>query len=221
MKKIAGMLSVFLVAAPFIAIAHEHQSFEINGIVYDFGIGSLNEPLTVDDKSGVELDITRVGPAAHTEGGGHSGGAPALGLEEALKVELVAGDKRKTLDFSPIYGVPGGYKAPFYPTIATTLSYRVFGEIEGTPFDYTFTCNPAGHAPAPEDTSRVQVSDKVFRIHKSGSFGCPVEKASMGFPEESADIVSLKEDAQGGAMIGWVAGAVSLVALAVAFRRRS
>lgn len=221
MKKITGALLALLMAAPLITAAHEHQSFEINGEIYDITIGSMNEPVAVDDKSGVEFSVTMAGHEHMAANDHHGSGGAVEGLEETLKVELIAGDKKKVLDIRPTYGEPGSYYAPFYPTVATTLSYRVFGTIDETPFDYTFTCNPAGHAPAEEDTTRVEVSENVFRVHKSGSFGCPVEKASLGFPEESSDLVSLKEDAQSGAMVGWVAGAVALVALAVAFRRRS
>lgn len=223
-KTITSSIIGFLALMPALASAHEHQEFEINGVHYSIVVGSMNEPVTVDDSSGVELEITReAGTMMHDEeeaGHEHTSAGGVTGLEDSLKVELIAGDKKKVLDLSPTWGVPGGYYAKFYPTVATTLSYRIFGDISGTPFDYTFSCNPAGHAPAPEDTTRVEVSDKVFRIHKSGSYGCPVEKASMGFPEESADIVSLKQGAQSG-MLAWGAIAISLLALAMSFRRRS
>ncbi len=210
MKKTISILTLGVLAfMPAMASAHGHTEFEINGVEYGFVVGSLNEPVTVDDKTGVDLRITKT--KAET---------PVAGLEEMLKVELIAGDKKKTLELSPVYNTPGAYKAPFYPTIATTLSYRVFGTIEGTPFDYTFTCNPAGHGEVPEDTSRVNVSDKVVRTLKTGAFGCPVEKAEMGFPEMSASVVEMQKQTGNSGMIGWGSGAVALVALAVAFLRR-
>lgn len=212
-----------LTLLPFAASAHEHQMFEVNGVEYAFTVGSLNEPVMVDDKSGVDLRIAKSGPEhGHAEEAGedHDAGMPVSGLEETLKVELIAGDKKKTLDLSPVYDAPGAYKAPFYPTVATTLSYRVFGELEGTPIDITFTCNPAGHAPAAEDTTRIELSDKVFRTYKTGSFGCPSPKADLGFPEASADVVSLQKTASGGDMVSYGAVALALAALALAFTRR-
>jgi len=40
-----------------VAFAHEHQIYEINGKIYEFTMGSLNEPVAVDDKTGVDLRI--------------------------------------------------------------------------------------------------------------------------------------------------------------------
>lgn len=221
MKKVfTASIAMLFGIVPLAASAHEHQSFEINGVVYDVVIGSLNEPIVVDDKTGVELRVSRVGGMMMGDDHAHDAGAPVTGLEEALQVELIAGDKRKTLSFSPTYNTPGAYHAAFYPTVATTLSYRVFGTIEGTPFDYTFTCNPAGHDIAPDDSSRVEISENVYRIHKSGAYGCPTEKAALGFPEDSADVVSLKSESGNGMVAGWGAGALALGALAVALTRR-
>lgn len=224
MQKITAALPLAaLLLLPVAASAHEHQSFEINGVEYGFTIGSLNEPVTVDDKTGLDLRIAKSGPTHGGEEGvghddDHDEGMPVSGLESTLKVEMIAGDKKKTTDISPVYGEPGAYKNVFYPTVATTLSYRVFGDLEGTPIDLTFTCNPAGHAPAPEDTSRIQISDKVFRTHKAGSFGCPSDKAGLGFPEESASVADLKESNNG--IITYGVGAIAIAALALAVVRR-
>ncbi len=221
MKKTITLFSAIAIAVlPFAASAHQHESFEINGETYDFTVGSLNEPVTVDDKTGVDLRVSLAGHEAMPANDHHAAGGAVTGLEQTLKVELIAGDKKKTLDLSPVYNTPGSYKAAFYPTVATTLSYRVFGTINETDFDYTFTCNPAGHTVAPEDKTRVEVSDKVTRTLKTGAFGCPTEKAPMGFPENSADVVSLTGSTQSASFVGWGAAAIALLALALAFTRR-
>ncbi|HEU5120861.1 MAG TPA: hypothetical protein VFT71_07715, partial [Candidatus Nitrosocosmicus sp.] len=46
-----------LVTAPILQMSYAHQRalFNINGQDYLFVIGSLNEPVSVDDKTGVEL----------------------------------------------------------------------------------------------------------------------------------------------------------------------
>lgn len=197
MKRIA-VFALLALVLPASAFAHEVQVFEINGEEYQFVIGSLNEPLVVDDKSGVDLRISMPEHAGMAATDHHAEGGAVAGLEETLKVELIAGDKKKTLDLSPVYNTPGSYKAPFYPTVATTLSYRVFGTINETPIDLTFSCSPAGHTAAEEDTNRVQISDKVFRVSKTGSYGCPQEKAEMGFPENSASVTELQSSAAQG-----------------------
>jgi hypothetical protein len=219
MKRIA-VFALLALVLPASAFAHEVQVFEINGEQYQFVIGSLNEPLVVDDKSGVDLRITMPEHAGMAATDHHAAGGAVAGLEETLKVELIAGDKKKTLDLSPVYNTPGSYKAPFYPTVATTLSYRVFGTINDTPVDLTFSCSPAGHTEAKEDTTRTQISDNVFRVSKTGAYGCPVEKADMGFPEASASITDLqKSSAQGMWGIGLGALGIALAGFALMRKR--
>lgn len=206
MKKI--VLAVPLIVAlaiPLVASAHEEQSFEIKGKSYEFVVGSLGEPLIVDDKSGVDMRIT-------------SGNKPVEGLQDTLKVELIAGDKKKELPFTTVWGTPGAYKAVFFPTVATQLSYRIFGTINDTPFNVTFTCSTGGHESATEDKTRVPVSDGVVRTLKSGAFGCPQPKADMGFPEVSKDLQSIPMTQKNG--LATAALALSVVALVAAMARR-
>lgn len=199
---------IVALALPALASAHEVQVFEIKGVQYQIVIGSLNEPLVVDDKSGVDLRVAMM-----------PGNKPVEGLQDTLKVELIAGNKKKEVDLDAVYNTPGAYKAPFYPTVATTLSYRVFGEIAGTAFNQTFTCNMAGHAIAPEDKNRTEISEGVTRISKTGGFGCPEPKADMGFPEESADVRSLIPDESGNGLAG-AALVLGAAALAIAVTRK-
>lgn len=217
---ISGAVGIAVVLTPLLASAHEHQRFEIGGELYEFTIGSLNEPIAVDDKTGVDLRVVMVGHETMGANEHHAAGGAVTGLEESLKVELIAGNEKKVLSLTPVFNTPGSYKAPFYPTVATTLTYRVFGELKGTPVDFTFTCNPAGHPVAPEDKTRVLVSDGVVRIYKSGAFGCPAEKASMGFPEQSASVAALQNETETSTAISYGAGAIALLALALALLRR-
>jgi hypothetical protein len=75
----------------------------------------------------------------------------------------------------------GSYESEmFYPTIPTTISYRVFGDMNGTNFDATFSCTPEAEQ-RPSDNSTVQISENVVRKALQGGFGCPEER--VGFPE--------------------------------------
>jgi hypothetical protein len=209
MNKIAVIIPlVFAFSLPIVASAHERQVFEINGKQYQIIIGSIGEPVVVDDKSGVEIRVSTL-----------PSNTPVEGLQDTLRAELIAGDKKRELPFEAIYNSPGAYKAPFYPTVATTLSYRVFGDIDGTPFDVTFACQPAGHAEATEDKTRTEISQGVVRTLKTGGYGCPSPKADLGFPEQSSDLVSLKEKASG-TMVPYAALGFSVLALGVALARR-
>src|SRR4029077_6527798 len=106
-------------------------------------------------------------------------GTPATGLENTLKVELIAGDQKKSFDLSPQYGQDGKYTAAWYPTVATTFSYHFTGTIANTPVDLTYTCIPEGTPIAGTDSTSVKLSDSVTQMSTSGGFGCPVTKADL------------------------------------------
>jgi hypothetical protein len=166
------------------AFAHQRQLFTIGGQDYLIVIGSLNEPIFVDDKSGVDLRVLRADPN-NPMNSSAEGAAPVEGLEETLQVELGAGNVTRVLQLEPAFGEPGAYEAPFYPTVATTLTYRLFGTINNTPVDLTFTCTPTGEAgaAAAADNSTVQISEGVVRKGIEGGYGCPAPLTDAGFPE--------------------------------------
>ena len=187
MKRTVLTMLVMLSLVASIASAHQHEKYKIGNDYYEITIGSMNEPVFVDDKSGVEFSIAKV-PAAEVEehddsAGEHEEGTPVTGLETTLKVEISAGDKKKVLDIKPTWGEAGSYYAPFYPTVATTYTYRVFGTINNVPVDLSFGCNPAGHPQTTPDSNELKISDQVTRISKQGAFGCPQPRDAVSFPE--------------------------------------
>lgn len=182
MKKSIFVLAILVLVAAGSASAHEHQAFKIGNKVYEFTVGSLNEPIAVDDKTGVDLRVREASNGSHDD----EEGTPVTGLDQTLKVELIAGGVKKTLDLTPAFGEPGAYRAHFIPTVQTTISYRLFGTINNTEVDLTFTCNPAGHPRAEDDMSEVELSPGVTRVSKSGAFGCAIARADLGFPEPAA-----------------------------------
>jgi len=232
MKKIflALVIGSGLLAGALSAFAHEQQSFTIGGKNYLFVVGTLGEPVAVDDKAGVDLTVTQVprpgAPLMSMSADGDMdtpAGTPVTGLDQTLKVELIAGSQKRTLDLSPQYGADGKYKAVFIPTIQTTYSYRFFGTINNTPVDLTFTCVPSTAAKAPEDTSAEKISDGVSRTFQTGAFGCPLAKSDLGFPEAAPSLADLSAQASAGsgsvkafAIVGF---ALSVAALAAAYRK--
>lgn len=172
MHKKFYLLLLALMFIPAVSSAHQTQMYEINGVEYQMVIGSLNEPVIVDDKTGFSLDIIRDGQFF-------------VGAQDSLQVELLSGDKSKVLNLSPVHGAEGAYKAPFIATVPTTLTYRVFGTLENTPVDLSFTCNPAGHPQAEENTTATPISEGVVQTLQRGAFGCPQAKEAFGFPEEA------------------------------------
>lgn len=207
-----------VVFLPTLTLAHETQEFRISGNNYKFVVGSLNEPVIIDDKSGVELTVTRMtGTGSETA---------VEGLDQTLKVELSAGDKTKELPLTTQFGKPGAYKAVFFPTVQTTIAYRIFGTLEGSDIDLTFECNPAGHPATADDRAEVTISGNVTRTLKRGSFGCPQAKAELGFPEPSATMVEVNSIVSDTTATPWELTAVILstvsllLAFSAFFRRR-
>lgn len=166
------------------AFAHQRQLYTIGGQDYLIIIGSLNEPVFVDDKSGVDLRVLRADPN-NPMNSSAEGATPVEGLEETVQVELGAGNATRVLQLEPTFGEPGAYEAPFYPTVATTITYRLFGTIDNTPVDLTFTCTPTGEAgaAAAADNSTFQISEDVVRKGIEGGYGCPAPLTDVGFPE--------------------------------------
>jgi len=179
-----GMVfAISMLMAPVLQMSDAHQRalYNINGQDYLFVIGSLNEPVSVDDKTGVDFRAMYPDPTNPTDSRAN-GTQPVTGLEETLKVEILAGDKNFTSNLEPSFGELGSYESePFYPTVSTTFDYRIYGIINGTAFDVTFSCNPAGGEAAQSDNSTVQISEGVERKALLGGFGCPEER--VGFPE--------------------------------------
>ena len=191
----AIVVTLLCVAVP--ASAHERDTFKIGGKYYVFTVGSLNEPFVVDNISGVDLRVAEIAPPAGAGSSRESGkGTPVMGLDQTLKVELSAGDKRETLSFDPSDEAPGAYAADFIPTVQTTYSYRIFGALQGSPVDLTFTCVPGEVSETAEDHSQVNISDTVTRLNKIGAFGCPAPRKSLGFPEPALSSYEINQHLQ-------------------------
>jgi hypothetical protein len=164
------------------AFAHQRQLFTIGDKDYLFVVGSIGEPLYVDQKSGVEL-FAYWPDSSDPVNSQANGTKPIEGLESMLKVDVSAGDKNRTLDFEPAFRDPGHYEASFFPTVETTYNYTVFGNINGTAFNATWTCSPGGGESVVSDNSTVEISPNVTRKSIMGGFGCPQPVSDAGFPE--------------------------------------
>lgn len=173
------LLAVVLLSLPLTASAHERQAFRIGGKVYTVVTGFLNEPLFVDDKSGVYLRVRLADPKSPFNFAAQ-GAKPVEDLETSLRVEISAGNQKQDLHLEPVFRDPGAYRATFFPTAATTYRFRVLGALNGVPVDLPFTCG----GKTGEDRSEVKLSDRVTRIFKSGAFVCPMAKGPAEFPKK-------------------------------------
>ena len=180
MSALLGLAFASLVLWAGGAESHQRQLLRVGVAEYLFVVGSLNEPVYTGDKTGVDLTVL-VPDAADPMDSRAPQVKPVEGLEKTLKVEIKAGPHARVFELEPRFREPGKYDAVFYPTVATTYTYRVFGTLNGAPFDVTFACSPAGHV-ATEDKTVVKVSPDVTRKGLRGSFGCPRPRSEAEFP---------------------------------------
>jgi hypothetical protein len=172
-------ISLLLLMAPCTS-AHQRQLLQIGTTDYLVVVGFINEPVYTGDKSGIDLAIMRPDPTNPTDARAPEV-KPLDNIDKTLKVEVKAGPHARVFDLKPVYRAPGRYDAVFYPTVATTYSFRLFGTVNNVPVDLTFVCNPLGHVSA-EETNILQLSEHVRRKSLIGSFGCPSARGDAEFP---------------------------------------
>jgi hypothetical protein len=228
---VMSLLIISMTGVPS-AYAHQRQLFTIGSQDYLIVIGSLNEPIFVDDKSGLDLRVFRADPTDPMNSSAEEA-TPLEGAEETLQFEVAAGGKTKIIPIEPAFGEPGSYEAPFFPTVATTMTYRLFGTINDTPVDLTFTCTPTGEAGAAPNNSTEQISEGVVRKGIAGGYGCPAPRSDAGFPEPyvsnnemattlqqiQTDVSSIKSGVGSGAGdsgIAWAGLGAGIVGIAIA-----
>lgn len=126
---IAFIIGVLMVASASVASAHEHR--EVGE--YTFVVGFRVEPALLNQVNGLDLRVSR----------GHGDNAePVEGLQETLQAEIRYGGETMPLNLRGVFNAPGRYTADVIPTETGAYSFRIFGTIEGTQVDETFTGGP-------------------------------------------------------------------------------
>jgi hypothetical protein len=161
--------------------AHENRLYSIGNKDYWITVGSINEPVYVDDKSGAEAFIRSADPSNPLDRNAN-GTKMIEGLEKDLKFEISAGDKKKVFEIEPAFNDPGHYESFFYPTIETAYKYRLFGTINNVTVDFDFQCQTT-EGEGNQDNSTKQISDGVVQKAQRGGFGCITSRADVSFPE--------------------------------------
>jgi hypothetical protein len=141
-----GLVSALLLVSPPAVEAHETRT--IADSQYQIVIGFMNEPVFAGDKSGLEFWVTEAPVATPAAGDEEAEGAPVEGLEETLQAEVIYEDQTMELPLSAIWDDPGGYYSVFFPTASEgDYTFRIFGAIDGTDIDETFTSGPETFGP--------------------------------------------------------------------------
>jgi hypothetical protein len=161
--------------------AHESRLYNIGNKDYWITVGSIGEPVYVDDKSGAEAFIRTADPLNPLDRNAN-GTKMVEGLERDLKFEVSAGDKKKIFEIEPAFDDPGHYEAFFYPTIETTYNYRLFGTINNVTVNFDFQCQTT-EGEGNQDNSTKQISEGVIQKAQRGGFGCITSRTDVSFPE--------------------------------------
>ena len=164
--------------------AHQKQLYTIGDNKYLFVAGFQNEPVYVDDKSGVALYVYTPDPKDPMSTDSNLT-KPVEGLQDSLKAEISAGAKTKVLDLEPDEEQPGYYTASFIPDVETTYKFRFFGNLSNIPVSIEYSCSPGAVS---EDTvvsnSTEKISDSVTRNGVIGGYECPAPDLKEHFQKQ-------------------------------------
>ena len=109
------------------ALAHGHTQAGD----YELVIGFHNEPAYQGEPNGLDLFVTDT-----------KTGERVSGLEDSLKVEIGFGAAKRELELRAQWGEEGAYTADVLPTVAGDYTWRIWGDIKGTPVDVSMTSGP-------------------------------------------------------------------------------
>ncbi|MBA2518569.1 MAG: hypothetical protein H0V24_02785 [Chloroflexia bacterium] len=126
-------VAALLALVPLITGAHEGR--EVAEGRYDFTVGFIEEPAFVGEMNGLTLRVEAIDGDA-TE--------PVIGLDQTLEAEVIFGDQTMALELSPAFQDDGVYESVFFPMAVGDYTFRIFGEIDGTAIDESFTSAPDG-----------------------------------------------------------------------------
>jgi hypothetical protein len=135
---IATAAAALLVVSPISVGAHEHR--EIGE--YTLVVGFINEPAVSGELNGLSLTVHQASTSATPVAEGEDEGTPVEGLESTLQAEVILGDQKMPLTLSTVWKTPGAYESWFIPTAPGDYSFHIWGTINGTQIDETFTAGP-------------------------------------------------------------------------------
>jgi len=211
---------ILLATAPS-AWAHTHRVVTINGQQVEFVIGWVNEPSYANEINFVDFWAHYIN--ATCPQGTVSTVCPVYGLDQSLQVQVLLGGQSEVLQFSPNLSndVPplfyGEYTAPLTPTVPGTISFRVFGNVNNTAVNETFTCGPTTFE-CVDPASEIQFPTQI----SSGSdLQTSLSSAQSQITNMQTQITNLQNQLQSAYLIGGVGivvGVVGVVIGAVAMR---
>ena len=176
--------------------AHERRTVG----AYNFVVGWLNEPALINEPNAVDLRVSRAADAS-----------AVTGLEQTLKVEVTAAEKKTNVDLRPRFNTPGAYDGRMVRTQVGVYSFKFTGTIEGQQVTETFTAGPGtfglieeGNAFPNELPTNQQLEERLVTL-----------QASSGIEEDDSDTALYV------GIAGLVVGALGLVTAGYALTKKA
>lgn len=203
---VTAAAGVVVLAAP--AWAHEDRTVG----AYGFVVGFADEPVFAGTKNGVDLALVHA----------KSGDPVVKGVD--LEVEVQFGNESTTFPIEPefvvgVFGEPGSYGAPFFPTRPGQYTFHFTGTIGNQEIDETFTSGP-------DTFSDVADPREVSFPAQDPSTGELAERLDREVPRLTAAVEDASDTADANktltfVALGAAALAVALSVLALARGRRT
>jgi hypothetical protein len=198
----AAIVGTFIVGSASPALAHEERTVGR----YHFAVGFGDEPAYTGQKNSVQLLLA--GP----------NDKPVVDLTDTLKVEVIFGNQKLELPLEPDFevgefGIPGDYRAWFFPTRAGGYTFHFFGAIKGQKVDERFTSSPTTFSEV-TDPSQVEFPAKdptAAQVAQRLDREVPRLRTALADQGRRA-----KKDADSARTIGFVGLGVGILALVVA-----
>jgi len=122
-----------LVAVALVLLLHAttfaHGHIDVGD--YELVIGFSGEPAYQGEPNGLDLFVTH-----------HETGEAVNGLEETLRAEIIYGSSTQEVELRAQWEQDGAYTADILPTAAGDYTWRIWGDIQGTPVDVSMTSSP-------------------------------------------------------------------------------
>ena len=204
--------TIILVSVPS-AWAHEHRILTIGSQQVEFVVGWVNEPAYVDEVNAVDFWAHYINSTCPQ--GSVDTACPVYGLDQSLQVQVMTGGQSQVLTFSPNLSndVPplfyGEYTASLMPTVPGSISFRLFGNVNSTPVNETFTCG-ATTFECVDPAAEIQFPQQIPSGHdlQVGLTNVQSQVAQMQNEIQTAYIVAVVGVASG--IIGIAVGAVAI-----------
>jgi len=197
---------IVLLAAVPSAWAHTHRVLTINGQQIEFVVGWVVEPAYAGEINAVDFWAHYINGTCPQ--GTVSTSCPVYGLDQSLRVTVTLGGQSQALSFSPNLSndVPplfyGEYTASIEPTTPGTVTFEIFGNINGTAVNETFTCGPTTYE-CVDPASEIQFPQPT-------ASGSDLQTALANAQSQISNLQSQVTQMQGSIQTAYTVGAVGV-----------